>query len=73
MTISHYTISHFSQSNPAGDSQGDVAALLRAVAASIESLRDVAVQDLVLHNEVTANGPWPSITVYYSEERRPRG
>ncbi|WP_063041999.1 hypothetical protein [Nocardia grenadensis] len=68
MTIPQYTISHFSQSNPAGDNQGDLVALLRTVAASIESLGDVAVQDLVLHNEVTADGPWPSITVYYSEE-----
>lgn len=68
MTIPQYTISHFSQSNPAGDSQGDVAALLRTVADSIASLGDVAVQDLVLHNEITADGSWPSITVYYSEE-----
>ncbi|MEV3965188.1 hypothetical protein AB0M34_30605 [Nocardia sp. NPDC050193] len=69
MTIpQQYTISHFSQSNPAGDNQGDVVALLRTVAASIESLGNVVVQDLVLHNEITADGPWPSITVYYSEE-----
>ncbi|WP_280421019.1 hypothetical protein [Nocardia carnea] len=68
MTKPQYTISHFSQSNPAGDSQGDVVALLRTVADSIASLGDVAVQDLILHNEITAEGPWPSITVYYSEE-----
>lgn len=68
MTVPRYTISHFSQSNPADDSRGDIAALLRAVADSIASLGDVVVQDLVLHNEITAEGPWPSITVYYSEE-----
>ncbi|WP_327151067.1 hypothetical protein [Nocardia sp. NBC_01329] len=28
----------------------------------------MAVQDLFLHNEITVDGPWPSITVYYSEE-----
>ncbi|MGW0178276.1 hypothetical protein [Nocardia sp. NPDC003345] len=68
MTIPQYTISHFSQSNPAGADQGDIASLLRTVAASIESLGDVTVQDLVLHKEITAACPWPSITVYYSEE-----
>ncbi|MGI5222429.1 hypothetical protein [Nocardia sp. CA-290969] len=67
MTIRQYTVSHFSQSNPAGDSQSDITALLRTVAASIEDLGDVVVQDLILHNEITADGPWPSITVYYSD------
>lgn len=68
MTIPRYTISHFSQSNPAGAGQGDIAALLRTVAATIESLGEVTVQDLVLHHEITAAGPWPTITVYYTEE-----
>lgn len=63
-----YPISHFSQANPAGAGQGNVVALLRAVADTIESLGDVTVQDLVLHTDVTADGPWPSITVYYSDE-----
>lgn len=67
--VPRFTISHFSQSNPAGEGQGDVGALLRTIAESIESLGDVTVQDLVLHNQITADGPWPSITVYYSEDR----
>ncbi len=67
MAVPRYTISHFSQANPAGESQGDLVALLRTIADSIESLGEVSVQDLVLHNEITADGPWPSITVYYSE------
>ncbi|MGW5385069.1 hypothetical protein [Nocardia sp. NPDC003963] len=68
MTIPRYTISHFSQSNPAGDGQGDIVALLRTVASSIERLGEVTVQDMVLHNEMTADGPWPSVTVYYAAE-----
>jgi hypothetical protein len=33
--------------------QGDVAALLRRVAESLDALRDVDVQDVVFHSEVT--------------------
>ncbi|MCC3326917.1 hypothetical protein [Nocardia abscessus] len=69
MAGDRYQINHFSQSNPAGPGQGDVAALLRTIAASIEQLGDVSVQDLVLHNEITSEGAWPSITVYYSRHQ----
>lgn len=60
-----WTIKHFSQANPAGTGQGDVPALLRRVATSVESLGSVTVQDLVMHTEITADGPWPSLTVYF--------
>lgn len=59
---------HFSQANPLGPGQDDVPALLRRVADSIEGLGRVWVQDLVLHNETTADGNWYSITVYFREE-----
>ncbi|MBL1076043.1 hypothetical protein JK358_16720 [Nocardia sp. 2] len=62
-----YTINHFSQANPAGPGQGDIPRLLRTVAATIESLGDVTVSDLIMHTEITADGPWPSITVYYDQ------
>jgi hypothetical protein len=62
---SSWSIRHFSQANPEGSGQGDVAALLRRVADSIEKLGPAEVQDLVLHNEVTAYGLWPSLTVYF--------
>ncbi|QIS08334.1 hypothetical protein [Nocardia arthritidis] len=67
MTSTDYQALHFSQANPAGPGQADVPALLRAVAATIEGLGPVTVADLILHNEVTADGNWPSITVYYSK------
>ncbi|MEU2041244.1 hypothetical protein [Nocardia niwae] len=66
MVGDQYQINHFSQSNPAGQGQGDVVKLLRTVADSIAQLGDVSIQDLVLHNEITSEGAWPSITVYYS-------
>ncbi|MFJ6707163.1 MULTISPECIES: hypothetical protein [unclassified Streptomyces] len=62
-----WTIKHFSQANPAGTGQGDVLALLRRVADSIEGLGLVEVQDLVMHTEVTADGDWPSLTVYFHD------
>lgn len=65
---SRYTTFHFSQSNPRGEGQENVAALLRRVASTIEELGDIAVNDLVMHSEITPDGEdWPSITVYYDE------
>ena len=68
------TIAHFSQSNPSGRGQGNVAALLRRVAASIEELGVVEVQDIAFHSEVDDNGEtWPHMTVYFtSSSPQPR-
>ncbi|HCT77235.1 MAG TPA: hypothetical protein DGG94_07475 [Micromonosporaceae bacterium] len=60
------SINHFSQANPVGPGQDDVPALLRRVAATIETLGQVDIQDLVLHNEITADGFWYSLTVYFA-------
>lgn len=60
-----WTVEHFSQANPAGDGQGDLPILLRRVADSIEALGAIEVQDLVMHSEITKDGDWPSITVYF--------
>jgi hypothetical protein len=48
-----------------GGSSDNVPLLLRRVAKTIGELGDIRVMDLVLHNEVTAEGNWYSITVYY--------
>jgi hypothetical protein len=60
----HWTIRHFSQANPAGPGQGDVRALLARVGATLEKLGPVEVQDVTFHTEITADGPWHSMTVY---------
>jgi len=39
------------------------------VARTIAELGEVDVLDLVLHNEVTEAGDWPSVTVYYARRR----
>jgi hypothetical protein len=59
------TAEHFSQANPAGPGQDDIPSLLRRVAESVEAIGPVEVQDLILHTEVTENGPWYSLTVYF--------
>jgi hypothetical protein len=64
---SSWAIRHFSQANPVGTEQGDVPALLRRVADSIEELGSVEIQDLVLHQEITDDGPWFSVTVYFHQ------
>ena len=62
-----WTIRHFSQSNPRGAGEGNVPALLRRVADTLEGLGSVEVMDLVLHgDELTDDGKdWYSITVYF--------
>lgn len=67
MTSTDYQALHFAQANPAGPDQADVPNLLRTVASTIENLGPITVADLILHNEITADGNWPSITVYYSK------
>jgi|tagenome__1003787_1003787.scaffolds.fasta_scaffold19410875_2 hypothetical protein len=64
-----WTIEHFTQANPAGPGQDDVPALLRRVAAALEGMGTVEVQDVVFHSEVTEHGDWPSVTVYLHRVR----
>jgi hypothetical protein len=61
----HTLISHFGQSNPTGPGQGDVAALLRRVAGSLDELGDVTVQDITFCSQVTAGEDDLTMTVYY--------
>jgi len=65
--IGPWTIGHFSQSNPSGANQGDVPALLRRVADTIEGLGDVEIHDLTFGTDVNEDGPWHRITVYFDE------
>ena len=64
-----WTIEHFSQANPSGARQGDVAALLRRIADTIEKHGAIQVQDLIMVFDATPDGIWPSITVYFHRGR----
>ena len=63
-----WTMFVFSQSNPDGEGQGDVAALLRRVADSIDALGDVMVEDMTFSSEVTADERDLNVTVYYHRD-----
>jgi hypothetical protein len=67
-----WMIFHFAQSNPKGPGQGDVAALLRRVAESVEELGDVQIQDVTFRSEVTDGEDDLAMTVYYHREPRRR-
>jgi hypothetical protein len=60
-----WTIEYFAQTNPAGDDQDDVPALLRRVADSVEKLGSIDVIDIILHTEITDTVDRPSLTVYF--------
>lgn len=57
----------FAQSNSPGIGQGNVPALLRRVAESIEELGDVVVEDITFRSEPTADERDISMTVYYHD------
>lgn len=68
-TETRYTMFHFSMANPRNSPEmSSVPALLRRVAGSIEEKGDIEVHDVVLHTEITEDGYWPSLTVYYSDK-----
>ena len=67
-----WTSRHFSQANPKGPGQGDVPALLRRVARTIEDLGDIDVLDIIMHTEVTEDGDRHNLTVYFVERQRER-
>ena len=70
--VDQWSTLHFSQSNPADAGQGDVAALLRRVAESIDKLGDIQVADITFHSEVTGGEDDLTMTVYYAREPRRR-
>jgi hypothetical protein len=65
-----WSIFHFSQSNPKGPGQGegDVAALLRRVAGSLDELGDIQVQDVTFRSEMADGEDDLTMTVYYHRE-----
>jgi hypothetical protein len=72
MEREEWTIRHFSQSNPTGEGQGDVARLLRRVADTLDELGDVDVQDVVFHSGVTDSEDDLTMTVYFNQQPRRR-
>ncbi|MCA0157606.1 hypothetical protein LB823_15545 [Tsukamurella sp. M9C] len=69
MADDHTLLRSISQANPRGAGQGDLPALLRRFADTVEALGTVEVEDLVMHDEITEDGSWLSFTLYYSKPR----
>jgi hypothetical protein len=69
--IARWTICHFGQSNPSGPGQGNVAALLRRVANSIEGLGNIIVEDITFRSEPTGDERDLQMTVYYYDPNDP--
>lgn len=61
-----WSVFHFSQSNPAGPGQGNVPALLRRVADSVERLGAVDILDITFRAAPTESEDDLTMTVYYS-------
>jgi hypothetical protein len=70
--VDQWSALHFSQSNPSGPGQGEVAALLRRVADSLDELGDVQVKDITFRSEVTDGEDDLTMTVYYHRQPRRR-
>lgn len=66
--MDEWTAFHFSQANPVGEGQNDVPALLHRVADTLSEMGELDVLDITFETEVTADGKWPSMTVYYIRE-----
>jgi hypothetical protein len=62
------TCQHFSLANPVDDGSTDLPKLLRRVAEQIEArgIEAMDILDLTITNEITADGPWWSATIYWS-------
>jgi hypothetical protein len=59
------TCSMLTLANPLGRHQGNLPRLLRRVASEIAALGNVMILDVVVAQDITADGPWFEATVYY--------
>ena len=65
-----YSCQHFSLSNPEDDGADDLPRLLRRVADVMEEydILPADILDLTVSQEMTDDGPWWSVTVYWSPD-----
>lgn len=58
-------VNQFSQANPRGPNQADMAALLRRVASTLDHLGPVEVEDITMATEANEDGRRPRLTVFF--------
>ncbi len=69
--MSEFSCRHFSLSNAVDSGTSDeLPVLLRHVADAIEdkAIKPMEILDLTVSSEITADGPWWSVTVYWSPD-----
>lgn len=66
----HVVVSHFSLANPVDDRPDDLPHLLRRIADAIEQrgIGPMDILDLTISKEITGDGPWWSVTLYWSDK-----
>jgi hypothetical protein len=62
---------HFSLTNPENDGADDLPRLLRRVADMIDerAIEPMELLDVTVAQEMTADGPWWSVSVYWAPDR----
>ncbi len=65
-----WSCSHFSLANPVDDRPDDLPHLLRRIADAIEQrgIGPMDILDLTISKEITGDGPWWSVTLYWSDK-----
>jgi hypothetical protein len=65
-----YSCRHFSLNNATNDRPDDLPHLLRRLAAEIEAqaIQAEDILDLTVSQETTGDGPWWSVTLYWSPD-----
>jgi hypothetical protein len=73
LPVNDWTCRHFSLANSAGPTATDLPLLLRRVADGIEQrkITPMQVRDLTVSSETNEDGPWWSVTLYWSPDREP--
>jgi hypothetical protein len=72
VSLEDWSCRHFSLSNPAGRTASDLPRLLRREASSIadRGIMPMDILDVTISQEMTADGPWRSATVYWQPDDR---
>ena len=65
-----WSCNHFSLANAVDDRPYDLPHLLRRVADAIDKrgIEPMEIQDLVVSKELDGDGPWWSVTLYWSDK-----
>jgi hypothetical protein len=68
--MDQWSSQHFSLANPIDDGSTDLPKLLRRIADAIEErdIEPMEILDLTVAQEMTEDGPWWSVTLYWSAD-----